>query len=128
MEKHKFLPIGSVVVVKGEAKRKIMIITRALAVKMGGEVLYFEYGGGFYPSGLVGDQILYFNEEDIETILFKGYEDEDDKLQQDMINQWLIEQDLKKGSVEEVNKLRKKQYMEAAERARNMTIPSDILK
>ena len=128
MERKEFLPIGTVVVLKGGARRKAMIITRALATTITKEITFFDYGGCFYPIGLVGDQILYFNEEDIEEVAFKGYVDEDELKQQEEINKWLIEHDMKKGNVKDVMDMRKKLHEEAAERARNMPKPQDMLK
>lgn len=128
MEKKEFLPIGTIVVLKGEAQRKAMVITRALSAKINNEMLFFDYGGTFYPMGLVGDQVLYFNEEDIAEVVHKGYVDETEIKQLELINQWLIEHDMKKGKVEDLMALKKKEFEAAAERIRNLPNPKDVFK
>ena len=60
-ENIEFLPLGSIVQLKGGVK-KIMIIARgAFAV------------------------VLYFQHKDIQKIVYRGYEDEDEKLMQENI-------------------------------------------
>ncbi|GEM_PF-665577 len=118
MEKIDFLPLGSVVVAKGGAQRKILIIARGLALKVDGKMKFFDYGGCFYPDGLFGTRILYFNREDIEEVLHEGYKDQDDKKQVDEINKWIREHDMEKGSVSEIKEKAQQEYGEAAGRAR----------
>lgn len=127
MDKRNFLPIGTVVVMKGEAQRKVMVITRALATKFNDEMVFFDYGGCFYPIGLLGDQILYFNQQDIAEVVHMGYSDEYEAKQQEQINKWLIEHDMKQGSVQEVMALKKKEFEAASERAKNMQDPREML-
>lgn len=118
MEKIDFLPLGSLVVAKGGAQRKIVIIARGLALKVDGKMKFFDYGGCFYPDGLFGTRILYFNREDIEEVLHEGYTDSDDQIQIDEINKWLREHDMERGSVSEVKEKARQEYGEAADRAR----------
>lgn len=73
----KYVPLGSIVIVKGSVK-KIVIIGRGIAVRQEGELQYFDYAGCTYPEGLIGDTVLYINHEDLEEIVFEGYQDEDD--------------------------------------------------
>lgn len=77
MEKINFLPIGSLVYLNG-GNKKIMVISRAIAMKLNGENVYFEYGGCTYPEGLLGDAVAYFNREDVAKVLVKGYTDEEE--------------------------------------------------
>lgn len=64
MEAINFLPLGSIVSVKGNPK-KILIIARGLATNFKGKTYYFDYGGCTYPEGLIGDAVAYFNHCDI---------------------------------------------------------------
>ncbi len=77
MKEEKFLPLGSVIIVKGSVK-KILLIGRGVVTVINGERKYFDYVGCTYPEGLVGETVLYINHDDIEEIIFKGYQDEDD--------------------------------------------------
>ncbi len=79
MEENKFLPVGTVVLIKGSVK-KIVLIARGVITLIDGEQRYFDYGGCLYPEGLIGDSILYFNHEDIQSVIHKGFSDEDDEL------------------------------------------------
>lgn len=100
-----FLPLGSIVVVKGGAQ-KALIISRGLVVKLTGDPVYFDYGAVFYPQGLVGDEIMYFNAEDIQKTVFEGYRDEDDALVLASLKEWLEESPFEKA---DTRKLREEQ-------------------
>ena len=117
MEYLDFLPIGTVVVVKGGAKRKLAIIARGLATKIDDKMKFFFYGGCFYPEGLIGAKLLYFNREDIEDVVYLGYSDENDKAQIKAINEWICQHDMDRGSVEELKAKLRESYKEASENA-----------
>lgn len=69
-----FLPIGSVVLLKGTQK-KLMIIGRAQVCE--GQI--HKYSGVLYPEGYLGsDQIYLFEEADIETVYYIGMQDTDE--------------------------------------------------
>lgn len=72
-----FLPLGSVVIVKGTVK-KLMITARAVFVDVKGEATYFDYGACTYPEGVLSDNMFYFQNKDIAEVVAKGYADEDD--------------------------------------------------
>jgi hypothetical protein len=103
MEKTAFLPLGSIVIIKGGVK-KAVIVARGLAAAFGGEPVYFDYGGCLYPEGIIGDALLYFNHEDIFKVVFTGYADEDDELMKENIFHWLDKSALKKGNPYEINR------------------------
>ncbi len=85
MEEIKFLPIGSIVVLKGGIQ-KLMIVSRAVNVKTADGDKYFDYGGCIYPIGLINDKVAYFKREDILKIIYEGYSDEDNELMVENIN------------------------------------------
>ncbi|OYO40346.1 transposase [Lachnotalea glycerini] len=101
-QKTDFLPLGSVVRLNGGVK-KIIIIARAVATKIEDEAKYFEYGGSLYPEGLLGDTILYFNNEDILQVEFKGYVDEDDEIMVQNLNESIQKLGYQKGTPSEFN-------------------------
>ena len=71
-----FLPIGSVVLLEGGNKR-IMICGRIQA-QAGSDVIY-DYSACYYPEGIVDPKsMFFFNRDAIETVYFRGYEDQDE--------------------------------------------------
>lgn len=68
------LPLGSVVKLKN-GKINIMVISRTPLSSQNGTIGYFDYGACLYPRGMVTPEVVFFNQEDIEEILFVGYRD-----------------------------------------------------
>jgi len=102
MSKIEFLPLGSIVIVKGAIK-KTMIIARGVAMDIGGGIKYFDYAGCIYPEGLIGDQLLYFNHEDIAKEIFNGFSDDDEILMVENINNWTEKCGYQKGKPYDLN-------------------------
>ena len=75
---NEYLPLGSIVLLKG-GLQKVIIIGRAITVNNQGQTVYFDYGGVPYPDGLTGDQMAYFNGDQIGTVVFEGYRDVEDE-------------------------------------------------
>lgn len=74
----RFLPIGSIVMLKGGSK-EAMITSYCVISKEKGNTLY-EYGGCTYPEGILDASVtLVFNHDQIDKIVFMGYETEDQK-------------------------------------------------
>ena len=80
-EKREFLPLGSVVVLKGSVK-KLLIASRGSLV----EGQFFEYGAFLFPEGMIDTNIAYFNGDDVMKVVFEGYRDDDDALVVEMLN------------------------------------------
>jgi len=71
-----FLPIGSVVLLEGGNKR-IMICGRIQA-QAGSDIIY-DYSACYYPEGIVDPKsMFFFNRDAIETVYFRGYEDQEE--------------------------------------------------
>ncbi len=83
-----YLPLGSIVVLNGSVK-KMMITARGLIAPVGEENKVFDYGGIFYPEGVMGDKMAFFNQKDIYKVVFQGYSDADDDAMNDNIKNWL---------------------------------------
>ena len=76
MKKEKYLPIGSVVLLKG-AKKRIMITGFAAKGAETGDKM-FDYIGCLYPEGVISsDQNLLFNHDQIDEIYYMGYNDKE---------------------------------------------------
>lgn len=84
MSQQAFLPIGTIVILKGSEK-KMMIVSRLVTTSIE-EVVYFEYGACAYPEGMVGDTVRYFNSDEIVHVVHQGFADgEDVALQERLI-------------------------------------------
>lgn len=87
--REKFLPIGSVVLLKG-GKKKLMI-TGFCSMAEDDRTKVYDYTGCIYPEGyLNSNQICLFDHEQIEEIFFIGYEDEEEKEFKDSLEELVI--------------------------------------
>lgn len=81
----KFLPIGTVVLLKGGKKRAM--ITGFCSIAQENQEKIFDYSGCVYPEGyLSSNQVCLFDHDQIEKIFFVGYEDEEEKMFKDKLN------------------------------------------
>ena len=72
-----FLPVGSVVLLKG-ATRGIVVIGYSVVEEGSDEI--WDYLGAAYPIGVITpDKNLLFNRDQIDKVLFEGYADEEGK-------------------------------------------------
>ena len=82
----KFLPIGTVVLLKG-GKHPVMITAYCVFATATKKNIY-DYGGCLYPQGIVDSNIVHaFNHDMIDKIIFKGYETEESKKLSETLNQ-----------------------------------------
>lgn len=91
----KFLPIGTVVLLKG-GKKELMIMGYCIipgdeAYDKNGKVdvsnRVFDYGGCVYPEGMVtSNQLFAFNHEQIERVSFVGYQTDSQKELSKLLN------------------------------------------
>ena len=73
----KYLPIGTVVILKGATKR-IMITGFASMSPETGETI-FDYSGCVYPEGFMNyNEVCVFDHDQIDKVFFKGFEDEEE--------------------------------------------------
>ncbi len=87
----KYLPIGTVVLLKNATKR-IMITGFASMSPETGDTI-FDYSGCIYPEGFLDyNEVCVFNHDQIEKIFYMGYSDEEEK-------------QFKKSLVEQLNKI-----------------------
>lgn len=83
----KYLPIGTIVVLKNATKR-IMITGFASMSPETGDTIY-DYSGCPYPEGFLNyNQVLVFNHDQIDKVYHKGYtDDESEEFQRILIEQ-----------------------------------------
>lgn len=79
MEEKEYLPLGSIVLLRGGAHR-VMIIARGMNMKRNDETYFFDYAAVPYPDGLTNDQLIYFNKDGINKVYFHGYKDDEDDI------------------------------------------------
>lgn len=104
MNKINYLPLGSVVVIKGGVK-KYVIVSRGLKVNADGKEMYFDYAGCKYPEGVSGDRLFYFHHKDIVKEVYRGYADEDDALMVENINEALQALDVERADIDELKRM-----------------------
>lgn len=90
--RNKFLPIGTVVLLKG-GKKELMITGYCICpnnLEQKNDTKsqqIFDYGACTYPEGVLDDSITYaFNHEQIKSILFLGYESQRQKELSKLLN------------------------------------------
>lgn len=97
------LPIGSIVYLN-EGTGKIMILNRGPILpseENEDEGIWYDYSGCIYPQGIDPNNVLYFNEENIDEVVFEGFKDEEEERFQRLFNDWKDEDkpNFKKGLV-----------------------------
>lgn len=76
--REKYLPIGTIVLLKGGRKRAM--ITGFCSVAEDKQDKIYDYSGCVYPEGyLSSNQVCLFDHDQIEKIYFIGFEDEEEK-------------------------------------------------
>ena len=81
----------------------MMIIARVIAAPVKGNIYRLDYGACLYPEGMVGDSLIYFNDEDIFKVVQEGYSDEDNDLMLENIAAVIDQTEIPKGNVAELN-------------------------
>lgn len=77
MKMKEYLPMGTIVVLK-DGTKKIMIYGRKQVLASTGET--YDYVACLYPEGNINPKYTYlFNENDIEKVVFRGFDDDDNK-------------------------------------------------
>lgn len=103
----KYLPIGTVVMLKGGSKR--VMIAGFCAIAEDTENKMYDYSGCLYPEGFISStQTCLFDHEQIEKVYFKGFVDEEEvkfkKNLENLVKQINGEQDfIEKQNVPEKN-------------------------
>ena len=101
-ERVDYLPLGSVVVIKGGYK-KFVIVGRGLMVNINGGQKYFDYAACEYPEGIIGDRVMYFQHKDINKVIFEGYKDEENELVVQAINDIYTDNKIERADTKTVN-------------------------
>ena len=77
-KKEKYLPLGTVVLLKGATTR--FMIVGFCVIKEGNEEKMWDYAGYVYPYGLLNAKETYFfNHDEIEETCYLGLEDDEEE-------------------------------------------------
>lgn len=90
MDKSKeLLPLGSVVYLE-EGTQKLIIIGRGVVFEDSdsSEQVFADYMGTLYPSGFQKNSNIFFQHENIDRVVFRGYSDEEEKRFLEVYNNW----------------------------------------
>lgn len=88
MNYEKFLPIGTVVMLKNGTKR--VMITGFLTTPNDSPNVTYDYTGCLYPEGiLTSEQTMVFNHDQIAQIYFLGFVDDEEKNFKQKLNEIL---------------------------------------
>jgi len=89
MKEEKFLPIGTVVMLK-EGRKKVMVLSYLIFPT--GEAEHremYDYGGCAYPEGVVDSKVgIGFNHDQIEEVVHMGHVDDDYKELNETLKQY----------------------------------------
>lgn len=86
MKNEKYLPIGTVVMLKGGQKRAM--ITGFCSFEDDKKEKIYDYTGCLYPEGIISHkQILLFNHDQIEKIFHLGLVDDEEKQFKEKLNE-----------------------------------------
>ena len=89
--KEKFLPIGTVVMLKGGTKR--LMITGFCMMDKNNKDKMYDYCGCLYPEGIISsEQTALFDHEQIEKIDHLGLSDDDEKAFKEKLKDYLAKQ------------------------------------
>ena len=101
--KEKFLPVGTVVILKG-GKKRLMVTGFCMLDKNNNNKMY-DYSGCLYPEGMVSsDQTALFDHSQIEKIFYMGLVDEEEKLFKAKLKEALNQQNKNANTTNETKK------------------------
>ncbi|WP_088815739.1 MULTISPECIES: DUF4176 domain-containing protein [Listeria] len=81
------LELGTIIYLK-QGNKKLMVIGRNQAIKKDKEEIFFDYVACAYPEGIHPEETFFFNEENIDRVVFKGYVDEEEHRYQELVTNW----------------------------------------
>lgn len=108
------LSVGSIVYLKNGAMK--MVVLGHCPIREG---KYYDYLGGEFPIGINPEKLYFFNGDNIEEVIFEGYQDETNQKYLAAIDNWKQEFDVPKGDVLEALKNQQQKIIEEQEAKSN---------
>lgn len=97
---NKILPLGSVVTLRNGDGTELLIVSRASVVRDNDVEVYYDYGGVLIPQGMVTpDTVYFFNRENVQDILFKGFENDSERAFCEFYDEMISQSPYSKGGV-----------------------------
>ncbi len=94
MKTEKYLPLGTIVLLKEAKKRMVIIGYEGMTDEEG--IKSYDYIGCLYPEGVIAlNRNLLFNHDQIEDIFFMGYTDIEDQVFKEELKKIVVERDSK---------------------------------
>ncbi len=94
-----FLPVGSVVILKGGTKR--VMVTGFCSIDNDDKSKMYDYTGCLYPEGIINsNEICLFDNDQIERVFFRGFEDQEEIEFKNSLNQTIQEYNNKSDTLE----------------------------
>lgn len=89
IENKELLPIGSIVLLE-EGLQKLMVVGRGTIYtdQASGEDTFADYMAVLYPTGLNPETTIFFNHENIDKVIFRGYSDEEEIRFLEVYEEW----------------------------------------
>lgn len=96
----KILPLGSVVTLHNGDGTELLIIARASVVIENKTEIYYDYGAVLIPQGMVTpENVFFFNRENIQEVIFRGYENDNERQFSGQYNKIVEQSPYPKGTV-----------------------------
>lgn len=92
------LPIGSVVRLN-EGKIDLIIVSRQPVTVINGNKCFFDYAAVSQITGLTDDKIVFFNNENIEKVIFEGYYGSNEEKVIKAMENWRLNTEIIKGEI-----------------------------
>ena len=89
VESKQLLPLGSVVLLE-EGLQKLIIVGRGAIYKDQAtqEEVFADYMGAIYPIGVNPETTIFFQNENIDRVIFRGFSDEEEERFMEVYGKW----------------------------------------
>ncbi|MCK1189278.1 DUF4176 domain-containing protein [Streptococcus uberis] len=93
-----FLSLGSIVTLN-DGIINLLIVSRQPVTVIDGTTCYFDYAAVSQITGLTDEKIIFFNNENIEEVIFEGYYGPDEEKIIKSMENWRLNTDIIKGEI-----------------------------
>ncbi|ROX54710.1 DUF4176 domain-containing protein [Enterococcus faecium] len=87
-EKQELLPLGSIVLLEEGLQKLVVGRGVVYTDQVTGKDTFADYMATLYPTGLNPETTIFFNHENIDKVIFKGYSDEEEERFLEIYQEW----------------------------------------